>query len=226
MTLLIFDCDGTLVDSELIALEVLSDLMGELGAPMSVAACLEAYMGKHNEDILLEIERRTGRSLPPGEGGRMRERMLGRMRSELQPVSGAADALARLGGPRCVASSSDPARIALTLELTGLARFFGPHVFSATQVAHGKPAPDLFLLAARTMGFSPRDCLVVEDSVAGVSAGVAAGMAVVGFTGASHAGPGHAEPLRRAGANLVVDSMAALPDAVASLAPMAGAGQA
>ncbi len=212
--LLIFDCDGTLVDSELIALEVLSDMMGEHGRPMDVAACLDAFMGKHADDILREIERRIGRALPPGEGGRMRERMLARMRAELQPVPGAAAVLAALEGPRCVASSSDPARLALCLELTGLAPFFGTHVFSATQVAHGKPAPDLFLLAARTMGFDPAACVVIEDSVAGVQAGVRAGMAVIGFTGASHAGADHAAALEAAGAGLVVARMAALPEAI------------
>ncbi len=154
--LLIFDCDGTLVDSELIALEVLSDMMGEFGVPMDVPACLDAFMGKHAEDIVGEIERLIGRALPPGEGVRMRERMLTRMRAELQPVPGAAAALAALDGPRCVASSSDPGRIALCLELTGLAPYFGDHLFSATQVAHGKPAPDLFLSRRRHHGVRAR----------------------------------------------------------------------
>lgn len=212
--LLIFDCDGTLVDSELIALEVLSDMMGELGLPMDVPACLDAFMGKHAEDIVLEIERLIGRTLPPGEGARMRGRMLARLREELKPVPGAADVLAVLDGPRCVASSSDPTRIALCLELTGLAPFFGAHLFSATQVAYGKPAPDLFLLAARSMGVDPADCVVIEDSTAGVQAGVRAGMAVIGFAGASHAGPGHAAALRAAGAGLVITRMAALPEAI------------
>jgi HAD superfamily hydrolase (TIGR01509 family) len=218
--LLIFDCDGTLVDSELIALEVLSEMMGELGTPMSVAACLDAFMGKHNDDIVLEIERLIGRALPPGEGLRMRERMVARMRTELQPVAGAAAVLATLDGPRCVASSSDPARIALSLELTGLSRFFGTHIFSATQVKHGKPAPDLFLLAAKTMGFAPGTCVVIEDSVAGVEAGVRAGMAVVGFAGASHVDAAHAARLEAAGAGVVIDAMADLPAAIASLRPM------
>jgi HAD superfamily hydrolase (TIGR01509 family) len=215
--LLIFDCDGTLVDSELIALEVLSDMMGEQGVPMDVAACLHAFMGKHNADILLEIERLLGRTLPPGEGARMRARMLARMTIELKPVEGVAAVLAAVEGPRCVASSSDPARIAHSLELTGLASFFGAHLFSAAQVARGKPAPDLFLLAATTMGFAPQHCIVIEDSVAGVEAGVQAGMAVIGFAGASHAGAGHAATLEAAGADVVVTTMAALPDAIASL---------
>lgn len=215
--LLIFDCDGTLVDSELIALEVLSEMMSEQGVPMDVASCMHAFMGKHNADIVSEIERLIGRPLPPDEGARTRARMLARMESELKPVDGVAAVLAAVEGPRCVASSSDPARIAHSLERTGLASFFGEHIFSAAQVAHGKPAPDLFLLAAETMGFAPQHCIVIEDSVAGVVAGVRAGMAVIGFAGASHAAEGHGAMLEAAGATVTVMTMAALPDAIAAL---------
>jgi HAD superfamily hydrolase (TIGR01509 family) len=225
--LLIFDCDGTLVDSELIALEVLSEMMGELGRPMTVAACLDAFMGRHNADILMEIERLIGRALPDGEGKRMRDRITDRLHRELKPVAGVAALLETLSGPRCVASSSSPERIALALEMTGLAGFFGAHVFSAAEVARGKPAPDLFLHAAARMGFAPRDCVVIEDSVAGVSAGIAAGMAVVGFAGASHVDAHHAARLTAAGARVVIAAMADLPGAIATLLPapaLAGAG--
>ena len=215
--LLIFDCDGTLVDSELIALEVLSDMMSELGRPMSVAACLDAFMGRHNADIVLEIERLIGRALPRTAGDDMRERMLVRLRVELQPVTGVAELLRRLEGPRCVASSSSLPRIAESLEITGLAPFFGAHVFSASQVENGKPAPDLFLFAAAQMGVLPRDCIVIEDSVAGVEAGVAAGMAVIGFTGASHVDDHHGQRLAAAGARAVVDGSADLGAAIARL---------
>ena len=129
---------------------------------------------------------------------------------------GVVAAVSRLAGPRCVASSSDRARIALTLELTGLAHLFGDHIFSGTEVAHGKPAPDLFLHAARTMEVAPADCVVIEDSVLGVQAGVAAGMLVIGFTGGAHAYPGFAERLREAGARTVLGHMDELPDALSS----------
>ena len=204
--LLIFDCDGVLVDSELVALEVLSAMMTEYGRPMDVAACRDAFMGQHNDDIIRGIEARIGRALP-GEGPRMRQRMLARLERELKPVPGTAALLGRLEGPRCVASSSDRARIGLTLRWTGLDRFFGEHIFSGMDVACGKPAPDLFLHAAASMGVAPADCLVIEDSVAGVVAGVAAGMRVIGFTGGSHTDPGHAERLRAAGAQAVVADM-------------------
>lgn len=213
--LTIFDCDGVLVDSELIALEVLSDMMGEFGVPMSVDACREAFMGRHAADIAAGIEERVGRPLP-GERARMKERMMARLRRELKPVPGIMRALQRHDGPRCVASSSDPERIRLTLELTGLAAFFGDRIFSGTEVAHGKPAPDLFLHAARTMGVAPAECVVVEDSVLGVQAGVAAGMPVIGFTGGAHAYPDFAGRLKAAGADTVIAHMDELPALLAS----------
>ena len=214
-SLTIFDCDGVLIDSELIALTVISLMMGERGHPMDVAACQLAFMGMHNADIIRAMEARLGHALPADEGATMRARMIERLERELRPVRGVADALARLHGPRCVASSSDRERIGLTLRLTGLDAFFGDHIFSGTEVARGKPAPDLFLHAARAMGVAPARCVVVEDAVAGVRAGVAAGMPVVGFTGGSHTDPGHAERLRKAGALLVIGTMADLPDALA-----------
>lgn len=218
--LLIFDCDGVLVDSELIALQTLSAMMGEYGHPMSVAACRDAFMGRHNDDIVRGIESRIGRQLP-GEGPRMRQRMLARLERELQPVTGVADALSRLDGPRCVASSSDRARIKLTLEWTGLHHFFGDHIYSGMDVARGKPAPDLFLHAAKAMGAAPGDCVVIEDSTMGVQAGVAAGMPVVGFTGGSHTDAGHAARLMAAGAQIVVARMVDLPACLDQLAGQA-----
>ena len=215
--LTIFDCDGVLVDSELIALAELSRMMGAFGVPMSVAACQDAFMGLHNADIIAAIETRIGRALPADEGSRMRLRMIERMKHELKPVAGVAATLRRLGGARCVASSSDRERIALTLRLTGLDGFFGDHLFSGTEVARGKPAPDLFLLAAETMGFAPTDCVVVEDAVAGVRAGIAAGMRVIGFTGGSHTNAGHAARLREAGASSIIVHMSALPAALAPI---------
>lgn len=213
--LVIFDCDGVLVDSELIALEELAAMMTDYGHPMSVAACQEAFMGRHNADIIRGIEARLGRSLP-GEGPRMRQRMLARLERELKPVAGAADVLARLDGQRCVASSSDHNRVALTLRWTGLDRFFD-HIFSGVDVARGKPAPDLFRHAAATMGVAPVDCVVIEDSAMGVQAGVAAGMRVIGFTGGLHTDAGHAERLRAAGAKAIVAAMADLPGALRAI---------
>ena len=211
--LLVFDCDGVLVDSEVVALEELSIMMAEHGHPMNVAACRDAFLGKHNDDIARAIEHVVGRALP-GEAARMRSRMLARLERELQPVPGAAALLARLDGPRCVASSSDRERIAKTLRWAGLDGFFGGHIFSGLDVARGKPAPDLFLHAAASMGFAPPECVVIEDSVAGVEAGVAAGMRVIGFTGGAHTYDVHAARLTAAGARRIATSMEDLPEAI------------
>ena len=225
--LTIFDCDGVLIDSELIALGILSQMMGEFGTPMDVLACQHAFMGMHNADIVRAIEARIGRRLPADEGTRMRARMIEQLKRELKPIRGVADALAQLEGKRCVASSSDRERIALTLELTGLSRFFGEAIFSGTEVAHGKPAPDLFLHAAKSMGFAPAECVVIEDAVAGVRAALAAGMPVIGFTGGSHTDVGHAARLREAGATVIVASMADLPAAIRAISrPSAAVGSA
>lgn len=211
--LLIFDCDGVLVDSEGIALEELSRIMAEHGHPMDAAACGTAFLGKHADDIARGIETLVGRPLP-GQAAEMRRRMLVRLERELRAVPGTAEVLARLKGPRCVASSSDPERIRLTLRWAGLHAFFGEHIFSGLEVTHGKPAPDLFLHAARHMGYAPRDCVVIEDSVAGVAAGIAAGMRVIGFTGGSHTDPGHAARLTAAGAGSIISRMRVLPEAL------------
>ena len=211
--LLVFDCDSVLVDSEVVALDELSIMMGEHGHPMDVAACRDAFLGKHNDDIARAIEARVGRPLP-GEAARMRARMLARLQRELKPVPGTAALLARLHGPRCVASSSDRERIAKTLRWAGLDGFFGAHIFSGLDVARGKPAPDLFLHAAASMGFAPAACVVIEDSVAGVEAGVAAGMRVVGFIGGAHSDPGHAARLVAAGAGQIVTRMQDLAEAL------------
>ena len=116
----------------------------------------------------------------------------------------------------CVASSSEPPRIRHSLTLAGILHHFDPHIFSATQVKRGKPAPDLFLLAATSMGAAPAHCLVIEDSVAGVTAARAAGMSVLGFTGGSHCLDGHADKLRRAGASEVFGSCPELTSYIAA----------
>jgi HAD superfamily hydrolase (TIGR01509 family) len=217
LSLLIFDCDGVLVDSEVIAFDVLRQMLAGLGRAMSLAECRRRFMGRRTPEVLGEIEQDLGHPIPADTGARMKALLFDRFRRELQPVAGVKEAIARLPGSRCVASSSSPERIALSLDVTGLAPLFGPDVFSAEQVAHGKPAPDLFLLAARSMRVAPSDAIVVEDSVAGVTAARRAGMGVIGFAGASHADAELIEALHAAGAGMVLTGMADLPDAVATL---------
>jgi HAD superfamily hydrolase (TIGR01509 family) len=217
LTLLIFDCDGVLVDSEAIAFDVLAQMLASLGKPFSIEECRRRFMGRRTPDVLAEIEGELGHPIPAETGARMKALLFQRFRRELQPIAGVKEALARVSRPICVASSSSPDRIALSLEVTGLAPFFGDHVFSAEQVAHGKPAPDLFLFAAESMNVAARDSIVMEDSPTGILAARRAGMRAIGFTGASHADASLAAALHAAGADIVIARMADLPDAITRL---------
>jgi HAD superfamily hydrolase (TIGR01509 family) len=217
MTLLIYDCDGVLVDSEVLASEALAELMTALGHPMNAAECARVFGGRSVNDVLARANGILGRPIPDDLGKKAAQQLMTRFRQELKPVAGAAATVASFPYPRCVSSSSEPERLTLSLEVTGLAPLFGAHVFSASQVMHGKPAPDLFLLAARNLGEAPSQAIVIEDSTLGIEAAHAAGMASIGFTGASHVADDLTARLVAAGADLVVTAMAELPAAVAEL---------
>jgi HAD superfamily hydrolase (TIGR01509 family) len=204
--LVIFDCDGVLVDSEVLACDVQARALTAYGLPISGAEVARRFLGMSAKDMrgLLEID--LGRPLPADHEARCGEELFGLFRRELKPVAGIAGVLAKLDGAgvaRCVASSSSPERIALALEVTGLSDFFGGHVFSSTMVARGKPAPDLFLHAAKAMGFGPESCVVIEDSVNGIRAARSARMRAVGFLGGVHCPPAHGDDLLAAGADLI-----------------------
>jgi HAD superfamily hydrolase (TIGR01509 family) len=217
MTLLIFDCDGVLVDSEHLACAALAELMTTLGHSMTADEAMLAFAGRSLKDVLARAERLLSRPIPKDVGEQAAVQLMARFRRELQAVAGAKEAIAALPYRRCVASSSTPDRLMLSLDITGLSPLFGNNVFSAVEVANGKPAPDLFLLAARRLGEEPSSCIVIEDSVLGVEAAGAAGMAAIGFAGASHANQDLAERLAAAGAEPVIHSMANLPTAVEQL---------
>ena len=173
MTLLIFDCDGVLVDSEVLALDTLREMMATLGRPMTLDEADREFTGGSLADTVATAERLLGRLIPADVGQTFGQRLFDRFRRELKPVPGVRDAILALPYRRCVASSSSPDRLRLSLEVTGLAPLF-EHVFSAVQVARGKPAPDLYLLAAKTLGEPPERCIVIEDTIRGVAAGRAA----------------------------------------------------
>ena len=178
---MIFDCDGVLVDSERSSNRVLAEVLTELGVPMSAAESRGHFLGKAWATNLVTIERLLGSPPPADLGDRYRRARDAAFRAGLRPVEGIEDALDRIALPSCVASSGDHAKMALTLGMTGLLARFEGRIFSATEVAHGKPAPDLFLHAAARMGFAPATTVVVEDSPAGVEAGRAAGMRVLAY---------------------------------------------
>lgn len=214
--LIIFDCDGVLVDSEIISTSVLFDLFVQYDIPIDRQTIYERFLGRSMASMRSVLNDEYAIAMTDEHLAFVRRNMRERFAQELKSVPGIADALSRLRLPFCVASSSSPERIRLSLGVTGLLDFFEPHIFSATMVENGKPAPDLFLHAAREMGVDPAACLVVEDSPAGVTAAQAARMRVYGFTGAAHAGPAGLETaLAALGPDLIFSDMRKLPDHLA-----------
>ncbi|SHF89723.1 Haloacid dehalogenase-like hydrolase [Microbulbifer donghaiensis] len=207
--LVIFDCDGVLVDSESIVCRILAEEMNKLGMETTAEELDEQFSGRPARDCLLEIETRFGGPLPDHYFGNTERRIREAFHAELEPVAGIEDLLDHLlqvNLRSCVASSGSHEKMRLTLNKTGLYDYFDGRIFSADDVPRGKPWPDLFLHAAQSMGVEPQHCLVVEDSIAGVKAAVAAGMPVVGYS----AHPVRAPQLENAGARVVGDLMAVL----------------
>ena len=222
--LVIFDCDGVLVDSESLVSEAEAKLLAGVGVHLTAEQISRMFVGLSEEAMAERIEKEWGVALGSSFTKAKTERISHLLATSLLPVSGIAQVLEGLMASMCVASSSSPERVRLSLHKTGLSAFFGDHVFTASMVRRGKPAPDLFLLAAGTMGFPPAGCVVVEDSVFGVEAARAARMDVVGFTGGSHCSPATAGRLYEAGARKVVASAGELGEVLASTLTEGGDG--
>lgn len=198
-SLVIFDCDGVLVDSEPIANALLAEALGELGLTLSVAETCRSFVGLSWPDCLRKIERLTGRPVPDGWEAGLRARELEAFRDGLRPVPGVRGVIQLLQAQAvafCVASSGDVEKMRLTLGVTDLLPELEHVLFSVRMVTRGKPHPDLFLYAARKMGEAPERCAVIEDSVPGVVAGKAAGMRVLAYAGDPYS---NREALRAAG---------------------------
>jgi HAD superfamily hydrolase (TIGR01509 family) len=205
--LIIFDFDGVIAESEVLANTVLAELVTELGVSTTLEDSYRLYMGKRFADVIAAVEASVGRALPAGFPEQYQAHTLERFRKELRLVDGARDYIDAFAPmPRCIASSSSPDRLVLCLDVLDLQAVFGAHVFSASVVARGKPHPDIFLHAAAQMRAEPAGCIVIEDSASGVEAGVAAGMTVIGLLAASHIQDGHGERLRSAGARFVAST--------------------
>jgi HAD superfamily hydrolase (TIGR01509 family) len=183
--LIIFDCDGVLVDSEVLSCRCLCDALAGCGIEVDLEETLDLFLGR-SLDAVLEHYQGLGRSIPRQFPAELMAKVQETFRSALCPIDGIGPVLEDLKIPHCVASSSTLDRVSLSLSLTGLARHFGDRLFTAQMVDRGKPAPDLFLYAARRMQADPVRTLVIEDSVSGVRAAKAAGMTVWGFVGGSH----------------------------------------
>ena len=190
----IFDCDGVLVDSEMLSAGVLQDMMAEIGLPMSDEIFRDVFLGRSFANATARAETVLNIKLPPSFESQYRDRLFATLSENLRPMAGVVEVLSSLHVPFCLATSSTPRRLALSLTATGLGQFFENNKFTASEVQHGKPAPDLCFYAAEKMNVSHKKCLVIEDSEMGILAAKAAGMEVWHFTGGSHVKAGYRLP--------------------------------
>jgi HAD superfamily hydrolase (TIGR01509 family) len=216
--LVIFDCDGVLVDSEVISCRAHAETLTLHGYPITSEQVLARFLGVSDREARQAIETELGRKLPDDFETQMKQAALRRYADDLRPIPHVVEAIAAIALSKCVASSGTPEKICHGLTCAGIYDMLVPHIFSATQVKRGKPAPDLFLFAAEQMRASPERCVVIEDSIPGVTGALAAGMTVLGFNGGSHCRPGYAETLRAAGATLTFDDMRQLPGLIGRIA--------
>jgi HAD superfamily hydrolase (TIGR01509 family) len=205
--LVIFDCDGVLVDSEVISCRVHAQMLTRHGYPISAEQVALRFLGRSGQQARREIEAELGRALSDDLEVELKDELYRSFAETLQPIPFIAQALDAIAQPVCVASSGASERIGTALTQVGLYRRFAPHIFSAEHVVNGKPAPDLFQYAAARMQAEPARCVVVEDSIPGVIGAAKAGMIVLGFHGGSHCAPPHAEALLQAGASATFDDM-------------------
>jgi HAD superfamily hydrolase (TIGR01509 family) len=219
LQLLIFDCDGVLVDSETVAVDVEVDLLVGAGYAIDREEMIRRYSGMSWNDLLKEIERTSGRSLPRSLADRSDAVLDERLERDVEAIAGVALTVSRLPYPRCICSNTKMPRLDMMLSKVGLWPLFAPHIFSAKDLGEGrsKPKPDIFLHGARAMGAEPNKVIVIEDSVYGVQGARAAGMRVIGFTGGSHTYPTHAKRLIEHGAETTIANIEDLPAAITSL---------
>ncbi len=198
---LIFDFDGVVADSEVLANTVLAEVVTELGVPTTLEDSYRLYLGKRFSEIITAIETSVGRTLPDSFPAEFQAKTLDRFRQSLAPIPGVREFITRFGhAPRCIASSSSPDRLALCLDVLDMTSLFEGRVFSASNVARGKPYPDIFLHASDNIGVAPGECIVIEDSASGVVAARAAGCTVIGLLAAGHLPRDHGLSLKDAGA--------------------------
>lgn len=210
--LIIFDCDGVLIDSEPLACRSLSEVLAGIGVQLSADEINAELVGISLGGVTGYVQDRFGVTLGPEFWKAHLAAIHDLFAAELKPIDYVPEMLDQISGPKCVASSGRMARLGPALKMTGLHEYFQPYIYNAEMVERAKPAPDLFLYAAKEMAFQPQDCLVIEDSRAGVTAAVAAGMPVIGFAGGGHTRPGHSDALMGAGAERVFADMRQLSD--------------
>lgn len=217
--LVIFDCDGVLVDSEIIAARVEAELLTQAGFEISAEEIAETYAGLTFKDIMLKIEEKAAIPFQASLIDQAEELVDRKLKNDVRAIEGVHEAVAAVSAPRCICSNSRSERIEIMLERTRILPLFKGRIFSAleTPSKKPKPSPDVFLHAANTYGASPANTFVIEDSVHGIAGAVSAGMRVIGFTGGSHSYPGHADMLTEAGAETVIRRWADLGGVISAL---------
>ena len=217
--LVIFDCDGVLVDSEVVAARVEAELVSAAGYEITAEEISEAYAGLTFKDILIRIEEKAAIPFQVSLIDQAEDLIDRRLKAEVRAIEGAHEAASEVVCHKCICSNSRTERIEFMLEKTRLLPYFAGRIFSSLETPTGKPkpAPDVFLHGARTLGADPRNTFVIEDSVHGIAGAKAAGTRVIGFTGAAHSYAGHADALTEAGAETVIRRWADFPAVVAAL---------
>jgi HAD superfamily hydrolase (TIGR01509 family) len=214
----IFDCDGVLIDSEKISMAVDMALLAENGIHLTETEMYLRFVGPTFEDMVAGLEREYGKTLPPDLAARKDGMMLERYRRDLKPVPGVIPMLRELTLPKSIGTNGPRDRALEALRLTGLEPFFGDRLTTYEDVEYPKPAPDVYQLAAKRAGFNPAHCLVVEDSVTGATAALAAGCKVIGFTGVAHDPTAKARELKALGVSRVIHDMGELLGAISPIA--------
>ena len=186
ISLVIFDCDGVLIDSEYLSATVLIEVFADIGVKIDLEFVYNNFVGHSFPNVAALHAKKHGSNVPETFEADYRNTLLNRFVGRLLPIAGIETVLAQLAVPYCLASGSSPARVQRSLEIVGLQNYFINRIFTTTMVKRGKPSPDIFLFAARTMGVDPKNCLVIEDTTTGIAAAKAAGMPTWHFTGGSH----------------------------------------
>ncbi|MBW8908700.1 MAG: HAD family phosphatase [Mesorhizobium sp.] len=217
--LVIFDCDGVLVDSEIVAARIEAELLTSAGFEISAEELSETYAGLTFKDIMMRVEEKSQIPFQASLIDRAEQLVDRKLRTDVRIVDGAREAVAAVTAPRAVCSNSRTERVEFMLEKVRLLPFFAGRIFSGLDIPSKKPkpAPDVFLYAAEKLGANPKNTFVIEDSVHGIAGARAAGMRVIGFTGASHSYPGHADALTEAGAETVIRRWPELNSTIAAL---------
>ena len=214
---IIFDCDGVLIDSEKISMDVDLALLAQNGIDLSEAEMHHRFVGTTFEAMVRELESEYKRTLPPDLSARKDGMMLDLYRRDLKPVPGVIPMLNKLNLPKSIGTNGPRDRALAALRMTGLEPYFGERLTTYEDVKNGKPAPDIYLLAAQRAGFKPSHCLVVEDSVTGVTSALAAGCKVIGFTGVAHDPAAKAKELKKLGVSHVIQDMNELLNAISPI---------